>query len=204
MNEADLWSHLEFRVTREFEFDDKYNGMGLWCDGFVPCSYDFEAERACAEGDAWICFGQEQQKWRFRLVLKGDPKSREGIDWAVQLPWESAFEWMVLDFEQRVVEIDPAAAVPDPNGPANGRPGDSRIVQIHGWDFGLEKTPLSKFLIECTSLKLDEAERLVDVVLSGEAVNVEIHAGENPVVIAAKLREMGARASVVQGLSNGQ
>lgn len=113
MNESDYWSQLEFRLTREFEGIEQCRRLGLWCDGFIPHSYDLAATRPCIHGVAWICPGQDQQKWRFTLVLDGSPDSRENIEWSKQLPPENVTRWMVLDFDRRFIEVEPGVAVPD-------------------------------------------------------------------------------------------
>ena len=113
MNEPEYWSLLMARLTGEFAGIESCKRLGLWCDSFVAHSYDVAAMTPCVRGDAWICSGQDQQEWRFTLILDGRPGSRESIDWSKQLPSEDVTRWMVLDFNQRSIEIGPGAAIPD-------------------------------------------------------------------------------------------
>ncbi len=121
MHEADYWPSLEYRLAREFAGIEECVRLGLWCDGFIPQSYDFDSSPPCIQGTAWICPGQAQQEWRFSVMLVGVPGDRESVDWTMQLPPEGVTKWMVLDFEQRFIEIEPGVAVDDASQQADGR-----------------------------------------------------------------------------------
>ncbi len=119
MDEADYWPSLEYRVTSELAGIKECVRLGLWCDGFIAHSYNFDSNLPCIQGVAWICPGQAQQEWRFTLILVGRPGDRESVDWAMQLPPEDVTKWMVLDFEKRFIEIEPGVAVDDASQPAD-------------------------------------------------------------------------------------
>ncbi len=36
MTESDFWTHLEFRLCREFAGLPDNHLRSLWCDGFIP------------------------------------------------------------------------------------------------------------------------------------------------------------------------
>ena len=116
LDEATYWTLLMFRLCGEFAGIEDCKRLGLWCDGLVPDAYDLAETPACIRGVAWIGYDLgrgSQEEWRFTLVLDGAPKSPQAIEWSTQLPPDDVTRWMVLDFDQRVVEIEPAAAVSD-------------------------------------------------------------------------------------------
>lgn len=113
MDEFDYWKHLELRLCREFDGIDGFRQLRLWCDGFIPERHALDADPPVIRGTAWICQGEQQQKWRFTLLLGHPPADRLDINWAALLPPENVTRWIALDFENRYIEIDPGAAVPD-------------------------------------------------------------------------------------------
>jgi hypothetical protein len=85
---------------------------GVWCDGFVPEKYDLDGPEPQIEGSAWICKGQQwQDKWSFALSLPRPVKSQSDVDWESLLPPEDMVRWLYLDWSNKRVRIEPAAAV---------------------------------------------------------------------------------------------
>jgi hypothetical protein len=114
MDEKDYWVALEFRVCREFAgMPDKYLSYH-WCDGFSPGFYLLEDPPPRVTGKAWICNGPRQDEWDFTLFLPRPVSSREEIDWAALLPPENVTRWLALDFDRKLIQIEPGAVVPDP------------------------------------------------------------------------------------------
>ncbi|MGC3972675.1 MAG: hypothetical protein QM775_36620 [Pirellulales bacterium] len=117
MNEALFWVGLEFRLCGEFAGLPERRYQYFWCDGFIPENYRLDDPQPRISGHAWICNGPEQQKWEFALLLPRSFASREEIDWASLLPPSGMTRWMAFDERRRYIEIEPAVAVPDLDGP---------------------------------------------------------------------------------------
>lgn len=113
MTEPEFWTHLEYRVCREFYGlrDSKYRGLG--CDGFIAETFEVEAGCACIRGRAWIQRGHDQEAWPFTLQIGRGITSRDEIDWARLLPAEDVTGWLSIDLQRKTLKIDPAAAYPD-------------------------------------------------------------------------------------------
>ena len=125
MIEAEYWLDLEMRVTAEFAGIDECRRLGLWCDGFIPDAYHLQEAQARVEGTAWICAGEEQQPWRFTLLLPHGVPSLEAIDWAALLPGDDVTRWLHLDFERRHLEMEPGVAVEEASQPTDPTDGPS-------------------------------------------------------------------------------
>jgi hypothetical protein len=111
VTESDYWGRLEYRVTSELAGIDEYRRLGLWCDGFIPDVYELEVDVPQVSGTAWVCPGQDQQAWRFALLLPARCMGREAINWASLLPADDETGWLTLDLEGRYLEVEPGAAV---------------------------------------------------------------------------------------------
>jgi hypothetical protein len=117
MGEADYWASLEYRVSREFGGMADFDLRHFWCDGFMPADYHLTGSDPRITGRAWVCFGQHpQQQWEFTLFLGRPFGSREEIDWPSLLPPEGVTRWLAIDRAGARLQIEPAAAVPDPPG----------------------------------------------------------------------------------------
>jgi hypothetical protein len=117
MTEADYWTSLEYRVSREFAGMGDLDLREYWCDGFTPEQYYLTDPDPRITGRAWVCFGQHpQQRWEFTLFLGQPFESREGIDWSSLLPPENVTCWVALDRTGQRLQLEPGAAVPDPAG----------------------------------------------------------------------------------------
>ena len=115
MDEKDFWVRLEFRVTEEFAGMTENHLRCLWCDGFLPNWYRLEESPPCISGRTWICErGYPDQEWDFVLFLPHPVSSREEIEWAALLPPDNVTRWLSMDFGRKLIQIEPAAAVPDP------------------------------------------------------------------------------------------
>jgi hypothetical protein len=84
-----------------------------WCDGISPEAYFVTGRRPRILGHAWICLREKQREWQFELILPHRVKSREKTDWTTQLPADDVTRWLVVDEQRQVIQIEPAAAVPD-------------------------------------------------------------------------------------------
>lgn len=88
----------------------------LWCDGLEPETYLFDQNPPRITGRAWIGNGPKEDqmhRWSFTLLLPPTAASHDLIDWASLLPADNTTRWLSIDLENRLLEIDPAAAVPD-------------------------------------------------------------------------------------------
>jgi hypothetical protein len=114
VNELDYWPNLEYRICREFAGMVDRGLRYLWCDGFIPQQYLLSDPTPRIEGFAWICKGQDQERWTFTLVLPRPVVSLEDIDWSSLIPPEEVTRWLALDDVGKRIQIEPAAAVPGP------------------------------------------------------------------------------------------
>jgi len=115
MSEADYWGRLEYRICREFAAMQNWDLRHYWCDGLIPQRYHLEDSEPRITGQAWICYGQRQQEWKFTLFLPEPVGSQDEVDWASLLPPENATPWLAFDSAGKRIQIEPAAAVPDPS-----------------------------------------------------------------------------------------
>jgi hypothetical protein len=111
MDEAEFWSALEFRVTRELS-GLRQKGGTLWCDGIAPIAFWINEDSPRIEGEAWIGY-EQPTPWRFTLSLPSRVRSREEIDWSSLLPPQDVTRWLAFDESRRILQIEPSAAVPN-------------------------------------------------------------------------------------------
>jgi hypothetical protein len=122
MEEAYFWDHLESRLDAEFAGFSKGRFRNMWCDGIRPGVYVLDGASPRIEGICWI-YNDDGRKvgrrtefwngeWKFTLLLSGPVECRAAIDWDALYPAEDVTGWMWLDERNRVVGIDPSAAVP--------------------------------------------------------------------------------------------
>lgn len=114
MSEDDFWRCLESRVRRELAgmLDPALRWLG--CDGFDPWRWYINDDTPRVEGRAWFLEGPKQTEWWFTLFLPRPFNSRDDIPWASLLPAEEVTGWLALDRVGKMLQIEPAAAVPDP------------------------------------------------------------------------------------------
>jgi hypothetical protein len=114
MTEAEYWYCLEVRLCHEFAGLPERRYRYFWCDGITPLLFTLDDPSPRVTGKAWICNGSKQDQWDFTLLLNRTWRSREDIQWATLLPPDDMTRWISFDEHDRYIEIDPAAAVPDP------------------------------------------------------------------------------------------
>ena len=110
MVEAEFWSSLEYRLSREFIRLRERRYQYFWCDGFIPSEYLLDGPSPRIIGRCWICNWDAQASWEFALLLPGPVASREAVDWASLHPAEHVTDWLSFDEDRRQIEIEPAAA----------------------------------------------------------------------------------------------
>jgi hypothetical protein len=117
MTQADYWAALEMRVCRELAGLREKEHRALWCDGFIPESFDLGREVGRVIGRVWIGIGsKQQQEWSFELFA-GPVRNWEDLDWGSLLPAEDVTGWLSVNLERKILKIDPAAASPDSRTP---------------------------------------------------------------------------------------
>ena len=100
------------RVCREFAGLKDKELRALWCDGFIPETFFADEMRTRIVGRAWI--GRDGQgQWQFELVVRRPIQAWEHVNWDELLPGDYMTGWMSLDFERKVLTMDPGAAYPD-------------------------------------------------------------------------------------------
>ena len=111
MNEADFWSRLEYRVTREMSELADCRRLGLWCDGFLPQHFLLGKIQRAVKGGVWIGIGPKEQKlWSFELFTPQSYRKVEDLSWGELLPPDGVTEWLAVFFEQERIELWPAKA----------------------------------------------------------------------------------------------
>lgn len=112
MDEADFWSRLEYRITREFGgFEDRQLRF-CWCDGLVAEEYELHGSQPCVRGRAW-CGPSGQERWAFTLLLDRGVDARDMIDWSRLLPADDVTGWLTPELQDKTMKIDPSSAYPD-------------------------------------------------------------------------------------------
>jgi hypothetical protein len=113
MSEAEFWPSLEYRVCREFAGMQNWDLRHYWCDGFIPERYHLTGQNPRITGQAWICYGQRQEPWKFTLLLPRPVNTVEEMVWQSLLLPENMTRWLALDQKSQHIEIDPGVAVPE-------------------------------------------------------------------------------------------
>lgn len=115
MNEHDFWINLQYRVSEEFRGLPDKRHRAIWCDGFEPKHYNFEAVPPRFTGKAYMYVGSSGAVWKFELTLPSTATSTDNIPWATLLPDSTLTYWMSFDEEDKRLDLDPAAArLPEP------------------------------------------------------------------------------------------
>lgn len=110
MTERDYFGELEMRVSRELAGMRQRELQWWWCDGFMADVFEVVGQRCRVAGKVWMAFGQERQElWDF-VVYLGSVRPREEIDWATMLPGENVTGWLSLDFDTKLMKVNPVAA----------------------------------------------------------------------------------------------
>jgi hypothetical protein len=101
------------RVTRELAGMRDRELRSWWCDGFIPEAFEVVGERCRITGKVWMASGPRSQEiWSFAVYL-GPARSRDGIDWPTVLPADDMTGWLSLDFETKLMKVNPFAWHPD-------------------------------------------------------------------------------------------
>ena len=69
-------------------------------------------------------------------------------------------------------------------------------IRISGWQPGMRKISVTKFLQEEVGLGVREAKAMVDVVLEGREVEIDLAPGDDADAVTASIRELGAICEV--------
>jgi hypothetical protein len=111
--ERKFWLGLEFRVCRELRKLPDYRY--LWCDGFLPESYELDGSPRAITGDVWIGTGpRRQEKWSFTLILPSFASSPSGMAWSALVPPEELTGWLAVDTQKRELNLDLRRLAPEP------------------------------------------------------------------------------------------
>ncbi len=112
MDETEFWLKMMRRVSGELGgmHDDRLRF--LWCDGLDPDHVESDSRGVWIVGLATIMGGSDDD-YSFRLRI-GDPGVAlpEG-DWSGLLPSEESTAWLHVDRSNRLLELQPLAAIPD-------------------------------------------------------------------------------------------
>jgi hypothetical protein len=106
VDEADFWTSLEWRVSRELEGMSDNRLRYLWCDGFKPQYYFLDDNVPCIVGRARIVNGQKQDDWEFTLYLTDPASSQAEIDWASLIPPDNVTGWLAVDQAGKQIQIE--------------------------------------------------------------------------------------------------
>jgi hypothetical protein len=115
MTEDEFFGNLEMRLCREFYGMRERELRGFWCDGFMPEREFIVAGDKCQiTGRVWIAHGGKSQGcWDFALLLGSAVSGRENVDWEATMPGEDVTGWLAMDFQNRLLKINPSAAHAD-------------------------------------------------------------------------------------------
>ena len=90
---------------------EECKAKGLWCDGILPDEYRLSDGVCCAIGRAWVCSGDNQVQWDFRMELPKGTRDLDKVDWESLLPASNVTKWMSVDFESCTLDLDPGAGI---------------------------------------------------------------------------------------------
>jgi hypothetical protein len=113
LSEDEFWLALEWRLCAEFAGMPDNQFRSLWCDGFIPEAYLFGDDPPKILGKVWIVKVQDQMQWRFEFYLPRKYYSVDEIGWDAMLPRTDTTKWLAVDWEKRLIQIEPSAALPD-------------------------------------------------------------------------------------------
>lgn len=113
MDQNEYEGSLEFRICREFSGMSDKSLHALWCDGVVLEHFRVDDPIPRIQGYAWICKGDEQEAWWLEILLPRRIPSRAEIPWEELLPADNVTKWLSMDRSKKLVQIAPAAAIPD-------------------------------------------------------------------------------------------
>ena len=99
------------RICAEMSGIEECKAQGLWCDGILPDEYHLSESRCHVTGRTWICFGEQQNLWEFRLELPKGTRNLDSLDWSILLPSSEETKWLSVDFEECKIDLDPGAAI---------------------------------------------------------------------------------------------
>src|SRR5262245_39696341 len=105
MTEAEFWTALEFRVSREIQGLSDNRLRFLFCDGFVPD--DVQPTANAIVGRAFVSEddGRSFPDYRFRVSLSGRVSGPSGVSWDALLPPDSSHDWLTIDRERKFIEM---------------------------------------------------------------------------------------------------
>ena len=114
MSEKEYWLALEFRLCRELDGLREREFLGVWCDGFIPETFEFGPDGAVISGQVWLGFGRHRQEaWRFRLIVDRMVTRREDVRWENLLPGDDVTGWLSVDWPEKLLTIKPLNAYTD-------------------------------------------------------------------------------------------
>jgi hypothetical protein len=123
MDQKEFQTALEWRLCREFSGMSDRRFRYLWCDGVMLGAYVADDLKPRIVGGAWICDGDKQEEWRLELLLSRKVGSEAEIDWVALLPPADVTKWIAMDWKKKIIQIEPAAAVPDLERPGKLKAG---------------------------------------------------------------------------------
>jgi hypothetical protein len=113
VDQQEFQGNLEFRICREFAGMSDGKLRELWCDGVMLEAFLVDDPRPRILGGAWICTDSNQEVWRLELLLPRRLQSVYELHWETLLPAENVTKWLAIDRENKLIQIEPAAAEPD-------------------------------------------------------------------------------------------
>jgi hypothetical protein len=111
VDEKYFWVALAYRVGSELDRVPSNRIRCVWCDGFAPERYILDGPAPRIEGQTWICRRERLDEWEFVLHLPRAVGSVGEVDWAALFPPDNAVRWLSLDWHNKRVRVEPAAAI---------------------------------------------------------------------------------------------
>ncbi len=121
MTEKEYFLRLEWRIGREMAGMRDPSLRHYWCDGLVPDQFAVSGDKCRITGLAY--FGESgQELWSFVVLLGSETTVREKVDWKSLLPGENMTGWLALDFEKKLIKVNPFRARADDEGASHAEP----------------------------------------------------------------------------------
>src|SRR4051794_10628563 len=86
-----------------------------WCDGLIPLDFAVSGKKCRMSGTAY--FGETGQDiWSFVVLLGDETTGWDRINWRALLPANDVTGWLAIDFEKKLIKLNPLRARPDTVG----------------------------------------------------------------------------------------
>jgi hypothetical protein len=107
MTEAEFWTNLEYRLSRELASLSDKRLRFLTCDGVFPDNNQVDPHVRTGRAVISEDNGRTFQEYRFTLSVPLKAHRHSHVDWSMVLPGDEVHDWLDIDRGRRAIEIRP-------------------------------------------------------------------------------------------------